>query len=460
MFDKLYKLIFGLEEYSKTKIELRIELAQELVNDLEVNSIEDFDVLESCIYKIKDQLRVKSSNLNNVIRDKNKDLNREKVENFLNELLELRSTFLNTAFDAIKKNKQTPPAQPTQENKESKTPLSFSTSTYTLSLQTQGGLHVKLEFFEQVNYKQLRIISSIIFDELQVEGTTIIVEKNTAYIIPRTTNDQIIAPLPQNKDDKAVEESFKKLTATSIGEENYEENVEVKPDYISKYSDEESLDNIISNYDRNAKNAPSHEEEESSSISVEKDDPISVEKKEQKKPQEISIEREGDQENSSIFYQDEEIIAKGSSNASVFGQIDVMPHNNKSLNQLEETQFSYLFLFSKIFASTLFDVLQAHGTTIMWDTQDKAIKIIPRYKDDQVLQQWSGVEMDEQTLSEIQHQLLQKLSNQGSSQANSEETPQQPPQQEEQPQEKQPKQEEDSSKKKAKALLDELRKIP
>lgn len=453
MFNKLYKLIFGLDEFTKTKIELRFELAQEILDKLEVNSIEDFDLLESCIYKIKDQLRVKSSNLNNVIRDKEKNLDKQKVDSFLNELLELRSTFLNTAFTAIKKHKEIqdtiqeePSTLPAQS-----TPLTFSTHTYTLTLTTEGGLNVEVDFKSEVDYKILRIISSIIFDETKSQGTTIIVEENKAYIIPRKLDDNILLPLPQRENKEEVEKAFKALTNNTT-EDNYLKNVEKKPEFISKYNDEESLDNLISNYDKNAKNYPHHKEKDDQNIEFEKDDPITLEKKE-KVPEEFTVEKKTPEEQNFVFYEDEEIKAYCNSNSAIFGEIIVEPMSKKAINQLDESQFSYIFLFSKIFASTLFDVLQAHGTTMLWQQNDSGIRIIPRYKDDNAIPQWSALTMDNTTLDDIQHQLLSRLSEEvGTQQNNSSEGNSK--------KEEKTLQKEEPTRQRAKFLLDELRKIP
>lgn len=457
MFTKLYKLVFGLEEFTKTKIELRLELAKEVAQKLQVTTVDDFDLLESCIYKIKDQLRVKSSNLNNVIRDKNKDLDQKSVEDFLHQLLYLRDSFLNSAFRALKHQGEivTPDndiqtnSQSVISNSDFNAPLLYKTDTYTLEINPEEGFFVELRFTKEVDYVLLRNLSIVLYDQLQAQGTSIIIEGLRAKIFPRTSDDQLLSPLPQQKNDKLVDEAFLALTYKGEDKHGYATSVSKKPDVSTQYYQEESLDSMISNYDKNAKNYPKHidEEKESNTIEVETEKtPITIEKT-TTTPNEISSYGE---EQDYLIYSDEQIMAKLVTTSGVFGHIVILPQSKKKISELNESEFSYLILFTKIFSSIVFEVVQAHGTTINWQSSGQGIEIFPRFKDDNLIAQWSPKEFSNEDLDQIQHTLLQKLSGE----KKEEKSYQDSSKKEESKTQKTP------TKQKAKFLLDELRKIP
>lgn len=464
MFTKLYKLVFGLDEFTKTKIELRIELAKEVSQRLQVNSIEDFDFLESCIYKIKDQLRVKSSNLNNVIRDKNKDLSKENVEEFLIQLTHLRDSFLNSAFRALKHQGEiiTPHSEENDIQTTSKpieksnnsisspdSSLIYKTDTYTLEIKSETSFFVEISFVKEVDYVLLRNLSIVLYDQLQAQGTSIIVEGLRAKIIPRRQNDNVLPPLPQQKNDKIVDEAFLALTYKGDDKHGYATSVSKKPDVSTQYYQEESLDSMISNYDKNAKNYPKHidEEKEPDTIEVETEkNPITVEKNDTT-PNDISP---YGKEKEYIIYSDEQIEAKLVTTSGVFGHIVVLPQSKKKIFELNESEFSYLLLFTKIFSSIIFEVAQAHGTTINWQSSGEGIEIFPRFKDDDLIAQWTPKEFSNEELEQIQHTLLQKLSNTNKKEENAQNSQK----------EKKTEPEKTPTKQKAKFLLDELRKIP
>ena len=106
MFDKLRDLIFGFGEFEKTKLEIRFEIISTLLSQLVLRDLSDFQIVEDCEYKIREQLRVKSSNLNRVIRDPSKKLTKRQVNEILDRLEELKQGFLNKAFDTVKIEKE------------------------------------------------------------------------------------------------------------------------------------------------------------------------------------------------------------------------------------------------------------------------------------------------------------------------------------------------------------------
>ncbi len=99
MFVKLKSLVFGFEEYEKTKIEIRFAEIKQLLNNIEINSLSDFEILEECLYKIREQLRIKSSNINSSIR---KGVIKKKEIIFVIESLnEKKYNFLKKVFKLI-----------------------------------------------------------------------------------------------------------------------------------------------------------------------------------------------------------------------------------------------------------------------------------------------------------------------------------------------------------------------
>ena len=103
MFNKLKELVFGLGEFEKTKIDVRYELINNYISSLRLNEIFDFEILEDCISKIKDQLRVKSSNLNKIIADPSKSLKKRDVNEVLEKMSKVKYDFLERAFSLIKR---------------------------------------------------------------------------------------------------------------------------------------------------------------------------------------------------------------------------------------------------------------------------------------------------------------------------------------------------------------------
>ena len=99
MITLIEELVFGLNSYDKVKIEDRYEKIHSILllkptqihsqtSNLKISSIEEFDSLEQCLFKIQDQLRVKSSNLNAIIRKPN-SLTKKKIEGII-RLLQIK----------------------------------------------------------------------------------------------------------------------------------------------------------------------------------------------------------------------------------------------------------------------------------------------------------------------------------------------------------------------------------
>lgn len=108
MITLIEELVFGLNSYDKVKIEDRYEKIHSILllkptqihsqtSNLKISSIEEFDSLEQCLFKIQDQLRVKSSNLNAIIRKPN-SLTKKKIEGIIRLLQIKREEILHYVF--------------------------------------------------------------------------------------------------------------------------------------------------------------------------------------------------------------------------------------------------------------------------------------------------------------------------------------------------------------------------
>ena len=398
---KLYDIVFGQNEFDKTKIEVRFEIIKTIINTIELNSIEDFEKLESCIYKIKDQLRVRSSNLNKVIKDPTKPLTKKKVEFILEKLYEIRNIFLNNAFKALgvqKSNLEKPESEsreveektlekeeiPSIQTFHSQTnspipsidPLLIDNSDYSLRLVFEKYPYLSIEFKKEVDLVILKNLSTLLFETQEVHGTNVIIEGKKAILIGRKINDNVLKSLPQisgtnledifyllEKEKKSINAEFKEeeLKEESKFLENKKENVNLgeyksinlKNSISSKQRKEDSLDHLIDNYEKkNFDFIPnSKPSEDENKIEVEKVDPIEVEKLEKIESNKDNIEIEyknpRDKNNNSkeienLIYQDDQIVVYLNKNSQSFGEIIIQETNQKSFSEMNESQLSYL----------------------------------------------------------------------------------------------------------------------
>lgn len=118
MITTLEELVFGLNSYEKVKIEDRYEQIHSILlsshPSLHISTIDEFDALEQCLFKIQDQLRVKSSNLNSIIKKPN-SLSKEKIETIIKLLKSKREEILNYAFTSVSKPTSTTISNNTEE---------------------------------------------------------------------------------------------------------------------------------------------------------------------------------------------------------------------------------------------------------------------------------------------------------------------------------------------------------
>jgi hypothetical protein len=255
MLESLKELIFGLNEFEKAKIDDRINQAFLLVPKIKLDRLEDFEILEENIYKLKEQLRIKSSNLNRVTKS-SKLISKKQVLQFIKDLENIRYDFLKTIFTQfIPNTRQEQTQQPqtiqiesTQEEKildkekvnslkgvsydkdsgiinSSKEPLSetntdfakkneiylINEKEFTLLLNNGKIPYLTIKFKEKIDLIILKKLLSLFFEIYQMHGTNIIVENNTALIIPRFQSDNLIN-LPQIQEN--VDEIYQLLKNT------------------------------------------------------------------------------------------------------------------------------------------------------------------------------------------------------------------------------------------------------
>ena len=101
MLNRLKNLVFGLEEFDKTKIEIRFDIVRGMISSIVIKELADFEILEEIIYKIKEELRVRSSNINKTIRNPSRNFRKKDVLVLLENLVKIKYAFLERAFNLI-----------------------------------------------------------------------------------------------------------------------------------------------------------------------------------------------------------------------------------------------------------------------------------------------------------------------------------------------------------------------
>ncbi|MFP4402456.1 MAG: hypothetical protein ACLFPL_04460 [Candidatus Nanoarchaeia archaeon] len=97
MISQLEELVYGAHNFEKVKLEERYLQISVLVEHIYPQNIKEFEIMEKCLYKIKEQLRVKSSNLNTIIKKNNK-LSLSTVQHIISVLESRRFEILQLAF--------------------------------------------------------------------------------------------------------------------------------------------------------------------------------------------------------------------------------------------------------------------------------------------------------------------------------------------------------------------------
>lgn len=414
MLLELYNLVFGKEEYYKTKIEDRFDQITILIPKINIEKLEDFDLLEKSIYKIKDLLRLKSSNLNKAIKNPNSALTHNKVFDTLENLEKVKYDFLKNAFSFLNREpiemttSETPeeePETPREEPKEVDTSL-FLSDSVEITLENGKVPYLKLKFRDEIDFPLLKYVSSALFETYNCQGTNIIVEGNIVLIIPRILDDNLIT---LGRVDSNLDEVFEKLKSSEEKDDYVEVSEVVDPLKHSNKIKEGSLDSLLGGLEEEKPRftpKPKPREDtaepriiEAESIEVVKEEPkVETPKEETPSPKTYNGPLE--------VYRDDQIRVYLERNAKVFGQLVIESASGKSLEELEDNSLSYMFIFSKIFSSVLFDSLQAHGTNIIGDFGSNKITIVPRYQEDKLDFQWKAQEDSEEFLEQIKNKML------------------------------------------------------
>jgi hypothetical protein len=253
MLFHLKELIFGLGSYEKVRIDIRFLEIENKLNSIEIKKKEDFELLEECIFKIKELLRIKSSNLNKVIKDPKSPLTKKKVLSILEKLNTIKYSFLEEVFKIINLNENEKESfnKTNIENKEEKLNL-YENETYSkYENNNLENINKKLELkFDEIEYnlsnlnknilnisfKQNQInliilseISSILFNKLKAAGTNIIFNylNNDTKIILRYINDELNF-FKNSKFEGNLNEIYKKLESKINYNKNKTEITRIK----------------------------------------------------------------------------------------------------------------------------------------------------------------------------------------------------------------------------------------
>lgn len=500
MFEKLKCLIFGLGEFEKSKIELRFELAREISLKIKIESILDFEIIESCIYKIRDLLRVKSSNLNKAINDSSRNIKKREVIELLEILDKLKTEYLQRNGDKIeldtKKYKDTKneiQTDKTIENKEKKTKDEelpenieiLSKAEYSIILGIEKIPYILIKFETEINFSVLKNVMLIFFEEYKPHGSNIIIEDKSILVIPRMNEDNIISLPSLEVDNENIYNIIKKnqLTQNKLDSnlnntkefvpiENYSE-VRKKSEKKSLKQKEESLDNlleainqktskskeirdaefetregrqnieskkeknlnteivgsnIVNSSDRNEINTLNtsikNKKNEADEIKLIPGDSIEFEKKseiellkeqiiiETKNVKNKEVNRISDNVNSSlVIYEDDKIKAYVENNSRSCGEIIISMNSGQKISNLNESDLSYLIIFSKVFSQVLFNEVNAHGSNMIFDYSSNKIRIISRdSKDDLTNLSWQLKESSDDFLEQVKNKLFSEMS--------------------------------------------------
>lgn len=479
MFNKLKDLIFGLGEFEKTKIEIRFDLALSLIDNLNLKKLEDLEIIEECLYKIKDLLRLKSSNLNKTINNPSILLKKKDVLNIIDKLNKIKYDFLNGAFEELNTNKFNE-NDLKQENKvdvdnnivdvevlenskndnlnskkqnllnkldtlfEKKSEINtniksknvsnkvFENEDLIIYFESSKIIYFFIKFKKEVNLIVLKDLSSILFDLIKAHGTNIIIEKDYVLILPRFNQDNLFE-LP--KVQSSLDDVFNELkNDNKIGEKTVNVNPmitqnskkqENERDYIQitneKFSDkkslkkkEDSLDNLLEKQLHDVEHTIKEKVDSDAKLEFEKNDDkviLELDEKNFANNPNIEIEKNDDKDkvdfSKYLIYSDENIEVFLDENSKVLGQINIKSKKSDSFSSLNENDLSYLFIFSKIFSSILFDTIKIEGTNLIYDSNSNILKIIPRFNEDKLLNlTWKSLSHSDDFLEQLRNKLL------------------------------------------------------
>jgi len=444
MLNKLVELIFGLNEYEKTKIEDRFFIVKDIILKLEIRKVEDFEILEDIIYKIKEELRIKSSNLNKTISNRKRNLSKKDVENVLVSLNKIKYDFLNKAFNTIVDFSKNELKEDNIDEIISNNLKVLTNENFEIKLENGKIPFIIINFFKEVNFIIINKISNIFFHIILAHGTNVIIENNKVLIVPRF-NDDYLFNLPRIQVD--IENIFNIFLKNNkiIEEENNNfieiDNLKNKKVKQSLKSKEDSLDSLLDEIESKKPNFNSHPNpnDDKSKSEFLKDDSIEFEMKEkeikndgieivrekfdinevEKNKLEIVNEKEEKINEKEILfdtkkfeiYKDEKILVYLNENSSVLGEIFIESIEGENINNFDDSKLAYISIFSKVFSSILFEIISASGTNLIWNFNSNKIKIIPRFENDNLKNlKWDTKSNTNEFLEQVKNKLISKMS--------------------------------------------------
>lgn len=332
MLEDIRKKVYGLDEYEKVKIDERFLSIKESLSSISVTSLDELEDLEDCIYKIKELLRVKSSNLNKVIRDPSRNIRRKDVLEILDSLVDKKKSVLSYLFQVVQEREQIPVAEPVVEH------------------------------------------------------------------MPEPTTEEIEEPTSK---EPLIEEPDKEFIP-----------VQKEEPITTLKEEEDSLDSLLEKVHHVEPEIikPKEEPREPIHVEVHKEEPVVVEKKSFEEEPEFSVETRQETESKPFtLYEDDIIRVYLDEYSEVPGEMVIESVKDTALKAMDDNDISYITLFSKIFASTIFEVGQAQGTNIIGSFNDTFIRIVPRYTNDNIALKWDSKKASDEFLDQIQKRLIDEM---------------------------------------------------
>ena len=226
MISKLQELVFGLNSYEKVKIEDRYLKIEELIPELVITNIEEFEVLENCIFKIKEQIRIKSSNLNTIIKKTNK-LTKKKVNSIIEKLEKLKYKVINFAFSNEQSFRVQEELQHIEETlnevEQKNNKISEEVSQINSKLSKKENRNIskkgKITIFEEnkENFKSNLIkqkkLSIKLFETQKYIATLILINSNSTNTFGINDKELHLSPLIQKRDLSInnIEDTYSKI---------------------------------------------------------------------------------------------------------------------------------------------------------------------------------------------------------------------------------------------------------
>ncbi len=150
-------------------------------------------------------------------------------------------------------------------------------------------------------------------------------------------------------------------------------------------------------------------------IEVIADDPIKIEHKNKNEieKEEIIIdtgESHFTKNHEYLIYQDDKLRAYLEKKSISKGEIIITPSVDKKIFELNESDFSYIMIFSKIFSQILFTETKAEGTNLIFNYNSNMFKLIARTQDDNLNLNWNIKESTEDFLEQVKNKLILEMS--------------------------------------------------